>query len=46
MELNDQFVGGVIEVLCAELGIMGPGRTGPCMDDETSHEVMSIRPAD
>ena len=46
VELNDQLVGGVIKVLCAEFRIMGPGGTGPCMDGETSHEVMSIGPAD
>ena len=46
MELTDQLVGGVIEVLCAEFRIVGPGGTGPCVDGETSHEVISIGPAD
>ena len=46
VELTDQLVGGVVEVLCAEFRIVGPGGTGPCMDGETSLEVMSIGPAD
>ena len=46
MEFTDQLVGSVVEVGCAEFRIVGPGGTGPGVDGETSHEVMSIGPAD
>ena len=31
---------------CAEFWTVGPGCTGPCVNSETSHEVMSIGPVD
>ena len=46
MELTDQLVGFVIKSLHAEVWTVGPGHTGPCVDGETSLEVVSIGPSD